>query len=318
MLLLDIGSREGGSRAETGRAHAGLYFRSGWAEIIRDVFSDLIPAAHRQGLSVFARVSLRRMNWVDPTLGWMDRSYDPLRRQILLSPYLDLFHPGFQEYLVGLLTDLAGTGIDGVLFQNDAPIGPKDGFTSYAMQGFEHTFKIRVDPSKLFDLAPPGNTAGSREAHNPDRHRHTYPPEFWRWAGWKAREQIRIMDRLKRAMQIRAPALQFALEIHPEAITDPVAALIQYGEDVLEAKRVFTFILTKAVLSLTSHQAGAARTDETTELVNRMKEFIGEVARVWIERPIPGNNGDRPMERIRLAVDCEETPSGIGLIYMGN
>lgn len=319
MILLDIGSREGGARAETSRPRTGVYFRSEWAETIRDAFGDLIPASRRHGLSVFAMVSLRRMNWVDPTLGWMDRSYDPARRQILLSPYLDLFHPAFQEYLVGLLKDLASTGIDGVLFRNDAPMGPKDGFTSYAVQGFERDFKIRVDPSKLFAHPTQGDAPSSREARNPDRSRQTYPPEFWRWIGWKAREQVKIMDRLRRATQMQAPTLQFALEIHPEAVTDPVTALIQYGEDLLEAKRTFNFFLTKSTLSRSSLQAGTVQdSGGTAAFIDRMKELVGEATRIWIEMPIPGNKGERPMDRVRPAVDREGLEPGIGLIYMGN
>jgi len=117
---------------------------------LRDGLSQLVPIAHRHGLSVFAAITLRRMTGVDPPFEWADWSYDPAQRQLHLSPYADLFHPVFQEYLIGFLADLAGTGVDGVLFRAGAPLGPTEGFSAAGLRGFERDFQLRLDPDQLF------------------------------------------------------------------------------------------------------------------------------------------------------------------------
>ncbi|MGH7233405.1 MAG: hypothetical protein ACREJU_18895 [Nitrospiraceae bacterium] len=310
LVLLDAGTREGlpymGEPRPIGTMGS-VYFRTGLAETARDVFGELIPVAHRHGLSVFAAVSLRRMNWVDPTLGWMDRSYDPVRLQLKITPYLDVFHPAFQEYLTGLFIDLADTGVDGVLFRNEAPLGPSDGLSFFALRGFERAFQIKADPAKLVPIAVTGMPApadGPRADAVP-----TGSPEFWQWAGWKAREAIKVMAKLGRAMRTHAPALVVALEVHPEAVTDPLIALVQYGEDLLEAKRhgVQFFLV----------RAGAQQRQVSAPLLERMGQLVGEKKGIWVPVVLPGRDIRRPEEWGPLSADRERLDTGVGLIYMG-
>ena len=308
-VLLEIGSGPAfaGMASEQERP-AGIYFRSQWATTIRDVFGELVPPAHQQGLSVFAAVSPRRMNWIDPTLGWLDRSYDVVHRQVRLSPYLDLFHPAFQEYLVGLLTDLADTGIDGILFQNDVALGAYDGFSAFGLRAFERAFQTRLDPAHLFAGVSAGQTATAGGGQS-----EPYPPEFWRWMGWKARERVKILERLGRAMRLHGTALQLALEIHPQAITDPRAALIRYGEDVLEAKGRFQYLV---VRSSSQSQARGVSGNQRSAMIEQMKGLVGGAERIWMTVPV----GTAEAEEIERTSHAERAELGkdIGLIYQRN
>ena len=69
-----------------------------------------------------------------------------------------------------------------------------------------------------------------------------YPPEFWRWVGWKARERTKILERLGRAMRLHATNLQLALEVHQEAVTDPRAALVYYGKTSWRPSAAFNIL----------------------------------------------------------------------------
>ena len=308
MVLIDIGTSAGAnpSRSDAGRRATGIYFRSQWADTIRDVFGELLPMAHQQGLFVFAAVSPRRINWVDPTLGWQDHTYDPVHRQLRLSPYLDLFHPAFQEYLIGLLTDLADTGVDGMVFRNDVALGPYDGLSAFGVRGFERDFHTRIDPAQFFTAtiaAPQAPALG----HGPAQ---PFPAEYWRWAGWKARERVKILERLSHAMLVQGNTRQVALEIHPEAVTDPRVALVRYGEDLLEAKRRFQYFLLRA-----SSQAGV-NGDQTSGIVEQMKGLLGAPERIWttiaVSADDPGHVGmSSQTDRQQLGMD-------IGLIYQKN
>lgn len=311
MVLLDIGTSAASNRmaSNDGQRAIGIYFRSQWAETIRDIFGELVPLAHQQGLSVFAAVSPRRINWVDPTLAWLDRSYDPVHHQLRLSPYLDLFHPAFQEYLVGLLSNLADTGVDGILFRNDVSLGPYDGFSAFGVRGFEQDFHTRMEPAQLFTRAksPGQGAASSDETAQP------LPAEFWHWAGWKARERVKILERLSHAMRLRGNIRPVALEVHPETVTDPRAALVRYGEDLLEAKRRFQYFLLRS-----SSQAAASGDNgpQISMVLEQMKGLLGTPDRIWITIPV-ATDGVVGLGRSSQA-DRAELGKDIGLIYQRN
>lgn len=313
-LVVEAGTRQP-------RPRAGVYFQTNLAVVVRDAFGPLVPVAHRNGLSVFAALTLRRMDWLDPQLGWADWVYDPTRAELQRSRDLDLFNPAFQEYLVALLTDLVRTGVDGVLFQADAPLGPTEGLSPFALRGFERDFGIKLEPARLYvrsDQNEASTVPGAAQAVEVPRAQ--YAPEFWRWAGWKAREVLKVVQRLTRAMRAQAPKLRFALELHPESVTGPVDALVQYGEDLLEAKRVrFDYFLVAsppasgAVISGTPTGPGAGAT-----LATQMVRLIGEKERVWISVPLPDGELAQLSDRLTPMLDRASLGSRIGLIYMGN
>ena len=304
-LLVEIGARQAKSQAPVSDQDHGIFFRSGWAPIVRDLFGELIPIARRHGVAVFGVVSPRDMNWIDPTLGWMDRFYDIQRREVRLSPYLDLFHPAFQEYLIGLLTDLAETGVDGVLFRNTPALGPYDGLSSFALGGFQGDFSRPLDPAELF-LAAPGDAGRSK-----------FRPEFWQWMGWKARERVNVLDRLARAMRLKNPALHVALEVHREAVMKPVAALVRYAEDLLESKRRFEFFLLSADRPPLRQAAVVDRESARAAALSSMAEQLENPARIWLGLPMPstGHHGSQ-RGQVPVPSDVYRADTRIGVILM--
>ncbi len=297
-------------------APAGVYFRTNRATVIDDSIERVIPLAHRYGLAVFGAVTLRQMNWLEPSVGWADRMYDPGERRLRRSAALDLFHPGFQDYLTGLLTDLADTGIDGLVFRADAPMGPTDGFSPFALDQFGNSFGIQLDPSELFAARI------SRRWHGPS----DYAPAFWRWTGWKARERLKIMDRLRQAMRQRAPKLEFAIEVHPEAVHRPIEALVWYSEDLLEAKHaMFDYVLVRTDKPWSTHTMTApepgdpnASPSEQAEagLVTRLIAVMGDPGRVWVTTPLPTNDLATVSRDLNPQADRASFAQGIGLLYM--
>lgn len=315
-LVLEVGTRQvmkpgakkesKGYSAHRARAATGVYFRTGRANLIQDFFGQTVPVAHRHGLSVFGAVTLRRMNWLEPRPEWVDWFYDPARRQLKLSSSLDLFNPSFQEYLTGFLTDLADTGIDGVLFQADVPTGPTDGLSSYGLDGFERDFGIRLDPGKLLSRADSGTAATRpREPQSQPQPRQEHPPEFWQWEGWKVRETLKVMDQLRRAMRQHSPKLQFALEVHPEAVTAPLEALMQYREDLLEAKRS----------RFDSYLIGVQHA-ATPNIVERLIELLGGANRIWVAASLPEGDLARLGDRLKPTTDRASLAKEIGVMYV--
>lgn len=307
MLICETGTGSESHLGSSANGHreAGVYFRSEWAPTVRDILGELVPSAHQHGLAVFAAFSPRRIDWIESSLGWNDRVYDPIGKQVRLSSAMDLFHPAFQEYLVGLLTDLAATDIDGLLFQNDSPLGPFDGLSSFALQGVEKEFQTRIDPLHLFQGLPSADGAVGLSAAGKAQ----YPPEFWRWAGWKARERIKVLERLGRAMRLRAHNLQLAVDIHPEAVMDPRAALVLYSEDLLEAKRRFRYF----VLRPESAPHSDIAEPPLVNLLEQMKGLLGQDKDIWVRMPQGISTYTRMSNFSHLGQPG--VPDSIGLIY---
>ena len=315
-LVLEVGTRQvmtHGAKKESkthaargARVPTGVYFRTGRANLMQDFIGQTVPVAHRHGLSVFGAVTLRRMSWLKSRPEWVDWFYDPATRQLKLSSSLDLFNPSFQEYLTGFLTDLADTGIDGVLFQADVPTGPTDGLSSYGLDGFERDFGIRLDPGKLLPRTDPGTAASRpREPQSQLQPRQEDPPEFWQWAGWKVRETLKVMDQLRRTMRQHSPKLQFALEVHPEAVTAPLEALMQLREDLLQAKR------SRFDSYLIGVQHGA-----TPNIVERLIELLGGADRIWVATPLPEGGLVQLGDQLKPTTDCASQAKGIGVMYV--
>lgn len=318
MLVLDAGTKPTAGQAALS---AGVYFKTRWAATVRDVFGHAVPAAHHQGLAVFAAVSLRQMHWLDRQLGWNDVTVDRSTGRSSVSPALDLFHPAYQEYLIGFLADLAATGIDGVLFRAEAPSGPQEGFSIYGLRGFERDFSIKLDPATL--LFPDAATGRAAPVRNGGAVRLEGMPEYWRWLGWKARETITVMTRMRQAVRQRAPVLQFALEVHPEAVSDPVTALLRYGEDLLEAKAArFDFYLIAegpapaSYVTVPPPNSTPAIIRPGGTFVSRAVELMGEADDLWLAKPLPAGDPARPWARVAPAADHASLAPGLGLVYL--
>jgi len=258
---------------------AGVYFKTDWAPVIQDRLAAVVGAAHQQSLQVWAAVSVRRMDWVDPALEWADWRYNTRTGGLEPAETLDLLHPALWDYLVGFFTDLAAAGIDGMLLLADPPSAANEGFSPPALQRYER------DVGQALDLGRLLLTKGRDQTL-------TYTPEFWRWVGWKQREHTKVVAGVMGAVRASYPALKVAVEVHPETITSPQKAMASYAEDLLDLRRYrYDYIAIAGKLS-------------TGTMVTKAAEIVRGDRLVLLVDPTEKNNG-------RLTA----LPPGTGLIY---
>lgn len=238
---------------------SGVYFRTDWAPVLQDRLSAVVDMAHRHGMQVWASLSVRRMDWIDPKLEWADWKFNAQTARLERVETLDLLHPALRDYLVGLLTDLAGAGVDGIFLLADPPSETTEGFSTHALRKFEKELGQPVDPSRLL------STQGRERALS-------YAPEFWRWLGWKQREQSKSVLGVMEAVRAAFPGLRVAMEVHPEAVTNPQAAMAMYAEDLLDLRRYrvdyIAVPVTPAQGSLAAKAAEIVRGDRLLLLVD--------------------------------------------------
>jgi tetratricopeptide (TPR) repeat protein len=155
--------------------------------------------------------------------------YDPTRRKVHPWTQFDLLAPPVQQELAQLLADLVRSGVDGMVFRARA----ENSFAYEVSDGVLRQFETQVrQPSS--DVA---QALRERMTVRQDAGALASDKTLWRWVGWKARQELDVLARLKKYVQKAVPRLRMVLEIHPEALSNPTSALVNYGEDAAEARR---------------------------------------------------------------------------------
>ncbi|GKS58667.1 hypothetical protein YTPLAS18_21940 [Nitrospira sp.] len=266
---------------------SGVYFRTTWARLDRDLFTELIPLAHDLGLTVFASLDLTQMPWLDPTLGWTTYVLDERTRQLTPTRSFDVLHPAVQEYLTGFLSDLARTQVDGLIALFGSRNGPRYHISGKGLAQFAQSVGADLDPVQVLSYA-----------HTIPVHGHSITPTapssdpiagyFWRWAGWQAREQLNVLDRFRAAMRRQHTGLHVAIAFHDVSLTNSPIGLLEHGEDLLEAaSRGFGVALPLAALSPQAttgpgSPSGSAFADQVT----RTLDYVGSAERLWLLEPV--------------------------------
>jgi hypothetical protein len=197
--------------------------------VLNDWYSVIVPQAHELGISVYAVIDLFHAPLSDDRPNRRVLLYDPTRRRVHSWTQFDLLSSAVQPVMAQLLTDLIRTGIDGVVFRARA----ENSFAYEVSDGVLHQFETQFhQPPSEVAQALRDRTASRQDAAAP-----VSDKTLWRWVGWKARQELEVMALLRKHLQKMVPRLRLVLEVHPEALSNPTSALVNYGEDAAEARR---------------------------------------------------------------------------------
>jgi len=256
-----------------------------------------VAQIHQYGLLAFVGINLRCLGYLDSRSKkqWLDGSYNPVSRKVQLSRYFDIFHPQYQKLMAHEIKKLTDSGIDGVVFLAEVPLGVYDGFTPGSVDMFNKTFHTRMNPHTLFEngLHQP-NSQSSPDWNQSAKSSASEATEFWRWTGWKARQRLTVLQGLMDQVHEHKPELPFGLELHPESIEDPLGALTQFSEDFLEASQksfVFFLVTPQSGRKIQSEPSPPSPIDledfinQSRKLVDRMTLVIQNPARIWLSIP---------------------------------
>ncbi|MET0513858.1 MAG: hypothetical protein ABW047_00820 [Nitrospiraceae bacterium] len=217
----------------------GVLFSTVHAPVVQPLMNTLVPEAHRVGLSVFAAIDLMRAPWLENRTDWQTSVLNPRERTVRPWGYLDVLNPSVNTHFAALLSDLAQTQLDGVLFRTRTRNSFAYEMSEIALTGFQSQYhETAADVTRALENsaasvqhesspAQPGETAAQA------------PPAgtLWHWVGWRAREELDVLAQLRRTLQQTRHGLRVILEMHSEAASDPLSTLVNYGEDIAEASR---------------------------------------------------------------------------------
>jgi hypothetical protein len=318
-LLIDLGCEGGQAASSSARSRRSLQT----LEERQALLGSFVARGHLQNLRVYAGVAPRCAGmWKQPVpVEWYDRSFDVKTKEIRENRYFDVFHPHYRQFLLDFLDQVAAHGVDGIIFLGDHPLGKYDGVSESGLKYFQQAFQTPFVPSEV--LAQTGLGERIRKPGN-DRSTPNGVPEgetvFWRWAGWKARERLAVLEELLHALRRRHLTLAVGLEIHPHGLTDPLRALVDYAEDAMEAtRRPFSFFyvrpeIDRRAASDQRQVIDKLRRISTRAVLTRLLPVLDDPRRVWVSFPADGRKRVDPDSGLESSI-LKEFPSGIGVVH---
>jgi hypothetical protein len=291
---------------------------------LQALLRSYVGRSHRAGLLMYVGVNLRCLGHWAPSQHqvWRDRMYQGDTGTFQITPWFDIFHPAYQEFLSRFLTRLCKEGVDGLVFLNDHPLGVVDGVTQIGVKRFEKQFGVVFEPSEVFHKGfDPLRIAKASQGLSGKGGSSAKDSLFWRWAGWKARERLTILEAVADRLRSQYPTVQFGLELHPHALTDPVGALVKYAEDAMDAtRRPFSFFFVRPEIDRQSTFAEQAvieklRRISTKAVLDRLLPVVDDPRRVWVSMPAKGGQRLRPQTAASNVSPLKDFPSGIGVVH---
>jgi biofilm PGA synthesis lipoprotein PgaB len=213
------------------RCKIGVYFDTSHAPVVDPVLTRIVSIGHRHGLKVFAWMETRKMplhlSDAEPfaALGYCfeTHSFKPIHAW-------SIFDETVEKKLIGLYEDVAHTGIDGILIQDDLVMHQYEDFSPKAVALFARETGRVLDPRALYHGVfqdKEGRWLVSR-----------YSDTFWLWARWKNQKLLNLASKLIRAAKGANPEIEVAMNFMYESVTDPDNALAWLSQSLDEAMKL--------------------------------------------------------------------------------
>jgi len=218
-----------GDRPHTGAGKVaawqeGVYYPTRHAPVIKDILTGFVALCHEEGLKAYAWMVTRKARFGGPDLP-RDVVYSPSDNRFWETPDLDILNPAVYPYLRNLFLDLAATGVDGILLQDDLASRMGDGFSSvnlklYAEQTgdpvppYHHLEKVRSEDGRMYLRAS---------------------EQFEPWVRWKSSRINALARDLEDTVRLYNPGLRVALNLMYEAVTSPENGRLWLSQDLESA-----------------------------------------------------------------------------------
>ncbi|MBH0180866.1 MAG: tetratricopeptide repeat protein [Nitrospira sp.] len=255
--------------------------KSGHQEVTVETVRSVAAEAHRFGLLVWVVLEIHDGQGLDIRPEWMATSGHAARPDEALRSRVDIVHPGYQAYLEETVRKLVRAGCDGVLLAARSVAGFSEEFSDDSRRVFAASFGLSGALEGIF-----GSTASS------DIKEEGRSANYWRWAGWKARNYAQWTGRLRKALRERNQTATLSIEVHHSSLASSLQGLEQFGEDVAE-------LSSNSGGSLVVRHEGMIRDDAALEKLGRQ---LGGPDRVWVGLPVKVATVPVVMEELNRAI----------------
>ncbi len=276
-----------------------------------DAMRSTVEHIRSQEKAVYLGVTLKCLGQFSraPELdNWNDWTYDPSSGTLRRASSYSLHFEGYQAFLADWLARLRDLPLTGLVIRNEVPVGPYEGFSPLAVRLFAREFGVDFDPARMFS---DDRAVFATDSESVAR----LPAVFWKWAGWKARERLRIIQGLVQTLRVYLPHLEVGITVHSQSVTDPIQGLIHFAEDWIDVTRgpfdVFVMRIEGSDQKVV-HPISQGSYPEWSEKSNgvaavaEMAQHLGKPEKIWTI--MASRSGAARMPSTAL-------PKGVGRIY---
>lgn len=196
----------------------GVHFSSSTEPVVSDVLTPVLAAAHDLNMKVFAWITTRKSRWIlagNPD--WDSPVMDPGTARISPGGHLDIYRPDVEKRLLGMLSELAATGVDGILFQDDLVSRQFEDFFTNLWRHFKGRPFQPNDLISLFNMS-----------RKPVR----YHAAYHDWARHKSRSLAGVLRRIVLHLKKNNPSLQVAVNLYYETVVAPHHGRLWLSQDL--------------------------------------------------------------------------------------
>ncbi|UCF30289.1 MAG: hypothetical protein JSV26_09500 [bacterium] len=204
----------------------GVYFPTERAPVIQDIISPFAAVCREEGMKVYAWMVTRKARFGNPSIP-RDVLFDPEDRTLRTNSDLDILNAAVEPYLQGLFMDLAATGVDGILLQDDLASRMTEGFSVTNLDRYR---KETGETSLPYRHLRSVRGEDGRRYLRADR-------RFQPWIGWKTKRILALARKLEESATAANRDIKVAINLTYETITDPENGRLWLAHDLKSALR---------------------------------------------------------------------------------
>ncbi|TNF47072.1 hypothetical protein EP232_03905 [bacterium] len=202
----------------------GVYYPTRHAPVIKDIMTGFVTLCHEEGLKAYAWMVTRKARFGNTNLP-RDVVFSPMEKSFRETSDLDILNEDVYPYLKNLFMDLAATGVDGILLQDDLVSRMGDGFSTDNME----LYREQTD-----DPTPPYSHL-ERARDDDGRMYLRATAHFDPWVRWKSSRIIDLAKNLEDTVRSYNPKIRIALNLMYEAVTSPRNGRLWLSQDLKSA-----------------------------------------------------------------------------------
>ncbi|MBN1550173.1 family 10 glycosylhydrolase [bacterium] len=196
----------------------GIYFKSQNEPLVSNLLPLIISIAHKHNISVYAWITTRKCSWIlSEHPEWDSLRFDVVARDFKPSDQLDIFNPAVRKRLQTMLMDLADTGIEGILLQDDLVSRQFDDFRTSLWLSFDGQ---QFNEDSFYTLFSKMNQHSK------------YLPRYYEWNFYKSKAICSFIGEFLGPIKKKHPEIKLAANVYYETVTQPGYARLWLSQDL--------------------------------------------------------------------------------------
>lgn len=227
---------------------------------------------------------------------------------------LDLFDERAVRYILDIYADLAASGVDGILFQDDLVMRHNVGFGPGASRVFHEKTGKTLEPDILY-------TGGGKNGYRRDLPV-SYTEDFWIWSEIKARRILFIVEAIADRVGNVNPDCKIAMNVYYDTVINPRNGLAWLSRNIKEygqSEKIDYFVV------MAYHRQIARELNIDNDKAGRIVVGMPGLLKQWIRPParnviklqtVDWKSGEPiPLVEVETVLDdlCERGPISIAV-----